>query len=193
MVEMRKRGLTTPDELVSEAYGQLHGIAQALLRHERSDHTLQPAGLVNEAWIRSLRKMEAAFPDRETFLRIASRVMRRVLKDHARRSKALKRRPTMMESGPSIGASREDIMTLEESMRELERNDPIAAEIVRLRLAENLSVEEVAGRLSVSRWRVKEDYAFAIGWLRRRNGAETFEADDSAGMYLTEGKEKQYS
>src|ERR1051325_5111604 len=78
------------DELMPLIYAELHKIAAAYMRKERANHTLRPTELVGEAYIR----LAADAPDtndRVHFFGIASRTMRRVLVDHARKHAAEKR------------------------------------------------------------------------------------------------------
>lgn len=150
---------------------ELNKIARALLRREHSGHTLQPTALVNEAWIRSLRKIDWSDKARQDLLCLASHTMRQILTDHARKKKAVKRNaPDGPAATSEQSISREESLTLERSLRELQANDPMAAQIVCRRFVDGLSIEEVARELGISAWRVKEDSAFAVGWLRRRIG-----------------------
>ncbi len=73
------------DELVPLVYGELHQLAAALLRGERSGHTFRATDLVSEAYLRLGGGEAPALNDRVHFFAIAARVMRRVLVDHARR------------------------------------------------------------------------------------------------------------
>src|ERR1700730_13528357 len=65
-------------------YAALHRIAKGHLRKERSDHTLQPTALVNEAHLKLFGHSEIQFVDRAHFFAVVSQAMRRVLVDHAR-------------------------------------------------------------------------------------------------------------
>src|SRR5690606_34460462 len=79
------------DRLVAVLYPELRALADRQLRGERANHTLQPTALVNEAYLRlsGLERMD--WQDRGHFVRMAARVMREVLVDHARRRQAAKR------------------------------------------------------------------------------------------------------
>src|SRR6476469_235012 len=78
-------------ELFATIYPQLQEIAARLLRRERSDHTLEPAALVNEVAIRLLGSGPIAYNDRTHFFALAAQIMRRILVDHARARVAEKR------------------------------------------------------------------------------------------------------
>ncbi len=59
-------------------------IARGYLRKERSDHTLQPSALVNEAYLKVFGGSPVQFADRAHFFAVVSQAMRRILVDHAR-------------------------------------------------------------------------------------------------------------
>ena len=79
------------DELFLVVYSELRGLAAALMAGERPDHTLQPTGLVHEAYLRLVGSEAPRWRDRAHFFRTAARAMRRVLVDHARGKASLKR------------------------------------------------------------------------------------------------------
>src|SRR5215472_10404305 len=79
------------DQLIPLVYAELRRIAEAQLRKERSDHTLQPTALVNELYSRMVGREQIGFNDRAHFLAIAAQTMRKILIDHARVRNAAKR------------------------------------------------------------------------------------------------------
>jgi RNA polymerase sigma-70 factor (ECF subfamily) len=79
------------DSLAPLVYDQLRAIAEAFLRNERPDHTLQPTAVVNEVFVDLLRLRRLAINDRAQFFAFAAQVTRRVLIDSARKAKAGKR------------------------------------------------------------------------------------------------------
>src|SRR5437867_13228294 len=88
---IRRWGTGTPVEqerVVAAVQGDLRRIAGAYMRRERRDHTLQPTALVHEAYLRLLKDEPVRWEDRAHFFRIAARVLRRVLVDHARMRRA---------------------------------------------------------------------------------------------------------
>ena len=72
------------ENLIPLVYAQLHRIAQGYMRREREDHTLQPTALVNEVYMRLLNQRKISWHDRGHFYTFAARMMRNILKDHAR-------------------------------------------------------------------------------------------------------------
>ena len=78
-------------ELIACVYRELKTLAAVYMRRERSDHTLQPTALVNEAYLRLTGQNTVAWQDRAHFFAVAARVMRRILVDYARNRLAQKR------------------------------------------------------------------------------------------------------
>src|SRR5688572_32360626 len=79
------------DSLVDLVYDELRRQARLALRREHEGHTLQPTALVHEAWLRLGDQRDAHWESRTQFFAIAAQMMRRVLVDHARTRRALKR------------------------------------------------------------------------------------------------------
>jgi RNA polymerase sigma factor (TIGR02999 family) len=77
--------------LYQRVYGDLHGIARRHLRGSGDDASPRTTSLVHEAYLRLSRTAAAAYTDRVHFLSTASRAMRQILIDHARRRCAEKR------------------------------------------------------------------------------------------------------
>src|ERR1041384_433361 len=138
-------------------YDELRRVAGRYLGRERSNHTLQPTALVNEAWLRLENDRGAAFPGRTQGLALAAQAMRRVLVDHGRHQKSQKRggRLPHVELEELLIACKtaavpvEDLLTLEAALTRLEAIDPRGAEIVTLRFFSSLSVPERAQQLGV--------------------------------------------
>ncbi len=163
-------------------YGELRRVAARYLGRERSNHTLQPTALVNEAWLRLRSERGAELPGRTQGLALAAQAMRRVLLDHGRHQKSQKRggRQPHVELDDLLHAARtaavpvEDLLTLEHALTRLEAIDPRGAEIVTLRFFSGLTVPEVAEHLGVSVSTVEGNWTHARAWLKRDlNGSAT--------------------
>ena len=145
------------------------------MRRERSDHTLQPTALVNEAYLRLVRSPGLAIKDRKQFLAIAARAMQQVLVEHARAGRRVKRggAPLKVTLHDGIAAITPgiDMLILAESLERLRVLSDVQARIVELRYFAGLSVEEVADVLGVSPTTVKRDSAMAKAWLLREIAA----------------------
>ena len=161
-------------ELLQHFYRELHKIAVRYMRQERSDHTLQPTALVNEAYIRLVGYDQLNWQGKSHFLAIAARTMRRILVDHARRKKAKKRGGGVtvlglreIDGGVEEGINF-DLLELNEALERLEKLSPRQAQIIDLRFFGGLSIGESAETVGVSEKTVKNEIRFALAWLRSR-------------------------
>lgn len=150
-------------------YGELRRQAGRYMRRERRGHSLEPSGLVNEAYLRLQAAPGLDWQDRTHFFAIAARVMRQVLVDHARRRKAAKREGCLVTLGEADAlAEPMDVLDLEEALRELTALDPRQARVVELRFFAGLDVEETADALGLSARTVKREWQTARAWLQHR-------------------------
>ena len=166
---IRARGLGDRgiESLLPAVYDELKRLAAGYLRSEREAHTLQPTALVHEAYLRLVDTTRANYADRDHFVRVAARAMRRILVDHARRRAALKRDPDGV--GPPAEVDREpvDFLAVDEALSALSARSERQARVVELRYFAGLSVEEAARVLGIAERTVKNDWAVASAFLRR--------------------------
>jgi RNA polymerase sigma factor (TIGR02999 family) len=153
------------DRLFPLVYRELRRLARGRLRRER-DGTLSATALVHEAYLRLVDQTRADVRDRGHFFAIASKVMRRILVDHARRRGAQKRggddaRVTLDEARLAEAAPAADVLAIDEALERLERLDERLARTVELRFFGGLSVEETAAALGISEATVKRDWSKA--------------------------------
>ncbi len=163
------------DQLLPLVYNELRGIADRYLRRERPDHTLQTTALINEVYLRFAGQKGVRWQDRAHFFAAAATLMRRVLIDHARGSRYLKRgggaRKVALEEAAVLSPERaSDLVALDEALGRLAAVDARKARVVELRYFGGLSVEEAAEVLGVSQVTVMRDWALARAWLRREMG-----------------------
>ena len=159
--------------LASAAYDDLHAIAAGYLRREASGHTLQATGLVNELYLRLAQIRQVQLIDRRHFYAFAAQLMRLILIDHARQSRAQKRsgsatRVPLHEEMAWIDASSEEMLALDTALDDLERVDERKVRVLELRFFLGCTNEEAADLLKISRATVDRDLEFAKAWLYRR-------------------------
>ena len=160
-------------ELMPAVYGDLRRLANHHMAGERAGHTLAPTALVHEVFLRLGSYDSISWQDRAHFFAMASKVMRRVLVDHARRKRAAKRggdetAVTLIESRQADGVPDEvDLIALDEAMNQLEALDERQCHVVQLRYFGGLRHHEIAEVLGISVPTVKRDWAVARLWLRR--------------------------
>jgi RNA polymerase sigma-70 factor (ECF subfamily) len=156
--------------LLPLVYEELRRRADSALRRERSGHTLQPTALVHEAWMRLITQEAVHWQGRQHFYALASRMMRRVLVDHARSRLRQKRGgdQVRVELEEGLSTTRDaDVLALDTALEELASLDPRQAEIVELRFFGGLTVQEVADTLGVSKRAVEAEWTMIKAWLRR--------------------------
>ena len=161
------------EELLPLVYGELRQRAAGQLRRDRKGHTLQPTALVHEAYLRLLGQREVDWQCRLHFFAVASRMMRRVLVDHARARAAAKRpegtlRVILEEDLASVDPRGCDLILLDQALSELSLLDQRQGSIVELSYFGGLTEDEVGSALSVSRSTVARELRSAKAWLRRR-------------------------
>ena len=154
-------------------YRELRRVAEAAMRAERANHTLQPTALVHEAFLR-LAGDQGRFVSRAHFLGVAAGAMRRVLVDHARGRNAQKRgsgatRVTVedLDDLPQPASAGLDLVVLDDALSRLTALDARQGQIVELRFFGGLSVEETAAVVGVSERTVKREWQISRAWLRR--------------------------
>lgn len=162
------------DQLAPLVYGELHRLASLAMQREASGHTLRPTELVHEAFMRTVGERHANWQNRSQFYGIASQAIRRILIDHARKRRAIKRdhgvRVTLDESVNSPGDEGLDVLALNDALERLEALDPRQGRVVELRFFGGLSIEETAAALDISPATVKRDWTFARAFLLRAMG-----------------------
>lgn len=155
------------DRFYEGVYDELREMARREFRREASGHTLQPTALVNEAWMR-LADAADGFASRAHFFGAASRAMRLILIDHARRARAAKRggggEAVTLVDVESPGGEL-SVLEVEDALQALERHDARLAELVQLRFFGGLTIEEVAQVQQTSPATVKRDWTYARAWL----------------------------
>jgi RNA polymerase sigma factor (TIGR02999 family) len=161
---------TALDTLTPIVYAELRRIADAYLRRERSDHTLQPTALVHEAWLRLIRQDGGQFDHRKQFYALAAQVMRRILVDHARTTNAGKRgggaaKTPLDDSFPASAAPVVDLLALNEALDQLAAVSPRQARVIELRYFGGLNLDEAAEMLGVSAPTISRDQKAAEAWL----------------------------
>ncbi len=166
------------ESLIPLVYGHLHRIARGYMRREREDHTLQPTALVNEVYMRLLNQRKITWHDRGHFFTFAARMMRNILKDHARAHLADRRggpnaiRLPLSDEVAWIGSSSEEILDLNRALDRLEQLDQRKAHLVELRFFLALTMEESAEVLSISLATAERDLKFSRSWLFNELNAE---------------------
>jgi RNA polymerase sigma factor (TIGR02999 family) len=159
------------DQLLEAVYSQLRKIAQQRMKDEKPGHTLQATALVHEAYLRLVQNENPKWSSRAQFYVAASQAMQRILIEHARKKKRLKRGGDRQPVASNVvdlarDENLEDVVALHEAVDRLEEEDPRAALVTRLRFYAGLTVEETAKAMNVSERTVMREWVYARSWLR---------------------------
>lgn len=159
--------------LVTLGYDDLRAIAAAYLRRQNRTHTLQATGLVHELYLRLARQNRVQLTGRHHFFTFAAMMMRRILTDYARQSRAAKRsggsnRVPLHEDLAWVDAAGDDMLMFNRALDELEAIDERAVRVVDLRFFLGCTNCETAELLDVSKATVDRDLEYAKAWLYRR-------------------------
>jgi RNA polymerase sigma factor (TIGR02999 family) len=149
---------------------ELHKLAGAFLRSERPGHTLQATALVNEAYLRLIDDKAVEWQNRAHFYGIAAQLMRRILVDHARRRRKLKRGGDALRV--SLSAAKQvaevpsaDLLALDQALTLLSEFDARKSQIVELKFFGGLQEEAIAELLNTSLRTVQREWNLARAWL----------------------------
>ena len=175
LARVRSGDAQAPERLIEVVYAELRKLAASCMRRERPDHTLQATALVHEAYMRLIGQREVEWQNRAHFFGIAAQVMRRILLDHARERRALKRgaagRRITLDDALMVSEDHLDnVLALDESLRKLAHKDPAQSRLVELRFFGGMTVEETAEVLGISTATVKREWSHAKAWLSRDMG-----------------------
>jgi RNA polymerase sigma factor (TIGR02999 family) len=161
------------DALMPLIYDELRRLADDYLREERPGHTLQATALVNEAYVRLVGSESGPWQNRAHFFAAAATAIRRILLQHARAKKSLKRGGDWKRvsldaaAGGMNDESATRIIAVDEALRRLAAIDPVKARLVELRFFAGLSADETAEAMRLSPRTAARQWALARAWLSR--------------------------
>lgn len=160
------------ERLTPLVYDELRRLARNYMRTERGSHTLQATAVVHEAFMR-LVQANVALQDHAHFFALASRLMRRVLVDHAKSRSRIKRNAGLAESaeGDAALAPGFDVVALDDSLESLMRLQPRLGKVVELHYFGGLTYQQIAAATGTSTATVHRDIRLARAWLLDQLGA----------------------
>jgi RNA polymerase sigma factor (TIGR02999 family) len=168
------------EQLLPLVYDELRRLASQKMAHESPGQTLEATGLVHEAYLRLVNTGDALqWDSRGHFFAAAAEAMRRILVENARRKRSLKRggglnRHDLERAPPASGVSppeaaelREDLLAVDEALGRLTAQDPLKAELVKLRYFAGFTLEQSAEALGISSTTADRYWAYARAWLHQ--------------------------
>ena len=176
-------GPKAAEELLPLVYEELRKLAAHKMANEAAGHTLQPTALVHEAWLRLGGGAGAQFENRAHFFGAAAEAMRRILLDRARRKQAQRHgggqeHVDVHEMEIAAPQPDDEMLAVNDALEKFAREEPLKAELVKLRYFAGLTIEETAQVLGLSPATAKRHWVFARAWLyaevqRARGGTGT--------------------
>ena len=162
------------DRLTPLVYDELRRLARNYMRAERGSHTLQATAVVHEAFLR-LVQANVALQDRGHFFALASRLMRRVLVDHAKSRSRMKRnsgaRDLVAEGSVETPTPMDfDVVALDDALEGLQQLEPRLAQVIELHYFGGLTYDQIAAAVGASAATVHRDIRLARAWLLNEIG-----------------------
>jgi RNA polymerase sigma factor (TIGR02999 family) len=165
------------DELLPLVYEELRVLAAQKLSHEPPGQTLQATALVHEAYLRLLGDEPQNWNSRGHFFAAAAEAMRRILVESARRKKSAKRggdrQRVELDHSIVLGTQEmrpEDLLSVNEALDKLAQQDPLASDLIKLRIFGGLTVVQAAEIVGVSVSKAYADLEYARAWLHLEMG-----------------------
>lgn len=171
LVRLKKGEDGIYDQLYPLIYQELRQMAYAQMSRELNDHTLSKTELVHEAYLKMIDQSQIDFTDRSHFLAIASRCMRQILIDYARKKHAKKRggqNRDLTYIDELFDAQKEkaqELIDIDEALDELASLNERLSKVVEMRFFGEMTIQETAEALDISQSTVKRDWMKARGWL----------------------------
>jgi RNA polymerase sigma factor (TIGR02999 family) len=159
------------DQLLPLVYSELRRLAARMLAREKPGQTLDATALVHEAYLRLIGSgSEPHWDSRRHFFAAAAEAIRRILLDRARDKRRLKRggswrRLRLDQIELCVAEPPDDLPALNEALEKLTQEDPLCAELVKLRFFAGLTLEDAASALGIARRTADRYWAFARSWL----------------------------
>jgi RNA polymerase sigma factor (TIGR02999 family) len=176
---MQRQEPEAAEALLSLVYRELLGMARQKMAQEPQGHTLQPTILVHDVWLKLFPEGHTPpFVNRAHFFAAAGEVMRRLLVDHARRRRSLKRggaamRVDWQESqvvAVAHPAPTEEMLAVDEVLDKLKAQDEVCANLITLRYFVCMTMEEAAAALGISKREAERLWTYCRAWLRKEMG-----------------------
>ena len=157
-------------ELLPLVYDELRRLAASKMSRESPGQTLQATALVHEAYIRLVGSDQRDWRGRTHFFAAAAEAMRRILIENARRKQRLKhggarQRVDIDDVCMAFEEPSEDIIALDEALAKLAAEDPVKADLIKLRSFAGLTIEQSAEILGISRATADRYWSYARAWL----------------------------
>jgi RNA polymerase sigma factor (TIGR02999 family) len=158
------------DQLLPLVYEELRRLAAQKMAHEAPGQMIQPTALVHEAWLRLVGSHDQRWNSRGHFFAAAAEAMRRILIDNARRKNRFRHgkgltRVDLERVDVAIHSDDDTLICVDDALQKLAQEDPVKAELVKLRFFIGLSIAEAGRALGLSESTAKRHWTYARAWL----------------------------
>lgn len=170
LLEARGGGASALDRVFPFVYDRLRAIAHAHLGQDGEGRTVSTTALVHEAYLKLIDADRLEWQDRVHFFSLASRAMRQILIDYARRYSSAKRggelqRVDLDDVQIAVADRADTLVSLDAALSRLAEMSPRLAQVVELRFFGGLTEEDTAKVLGMTDRTVRRDWIKARGWL----------------------------
>jgi RNA polymerase sigma factor (TIGR02999 family) len=158
------------EELLPLVYEELRRLAAIKMANEAAGQTLQPTALVHEAWLRLVQSRDQTWKGRGHFFAAAAEAMRRILIDKARSKNRVRHgqglsRVNIDQVDVAVGSDDETLIRVDAALEKLAQEDPVKAELLKLRFFVGLTIAEAGQTLGLSESTSKRYWAYSRAWL----------------------------
>ncbi len=158
------------ERLIPLVQPELQRLAHRHMARERPGHTLQTTALLDDAYMKLADKTHPQWQNRAHFFAVAAQLMRRIMVDHARQRRALKRgggalKLTFDEAAVASPTRADELLALDEALEKLAAFDKRKSDVVEMRFFGGLAMEEIAEVLKVHVNTVTREWQAARAWL----------------------------
>jgi RNA polymerase sigma factor (TIGR02999 family) len=172
LLALRQGDREALNQLVPLVYERLRALAHSRLSGRGPGQSLDTTALVHEAYLRLVDQSRAEWKDRAHFFAVAATAMRQIVVDRARRRHAAKRggaegAVALDGEPPGAAARTEEILAVDEALRQLASLNERLVRMVELRFFAGLSIEETADVLGLDARTVNRDWRVARALLYR--------------------------
>jgi RNA polymerase sigma factor (TIGR02999 family) len=158
------------EELLPLVYEELRRLAAQKMANEAAGQTLQPTALVHEAWLRLVQSKDQTWKGRGHFFAAAAEAMRRILIDKARSKNRLRHgqglnRVNLDQIDVAVDSDDETLLRVDAALEKLAQEDPVKAELLKLRFFVGLTIAEAGQAMGLSESTSKRYWLFSRAWL----------------------------
>lgn len=172
LIKVQKGEKESYDVLFSVVYDRLKNIARHHLNKEYNNHTLSKTSLVHEVYMKLIDQSEIEWQNRAHFYGIASRCMRQILVDYARKTKAVKRggdydHISIDSDEIDLVQHAEELIEMNDLIDKLSEFDERKSRVVEMRFFGDMTIREISEILGVSTRTIDRDWLKARTWLHK--------------------------